>query len=441
MGYDIEQDIINQFLRGDIDHREAINTLEEELGLSYDDAYQRLNSSNEIMKYDRKLILQALNIEIADAYWISPAGMIRPVVESHIDDIVNCPADFGLDDGYVSDMFAKYGESIRTEKHARDEIVLRLFKDGWIRIRYYSGVNFFSIELGALTKRNREYLFEWAWKTLEVCPERSASKITVVAHLTNNRYEFTLLGLTERALLSKVEQILPVSDFLVPIKSSAHFTDKFHVIDMSYKLGSLQSRKRKKSKYYNRDVILSTIQIEDSDAYWISPGGMIRAVGTTHISEVLNNPVEFGLTEMMVKDTYKKYKEKYRTEGKARDEILLNILKRGWVRIRYNRARDCYNVSVFTLGKKAKEYLFEWAYKMIEMKSERKYSEVYIIAYSSGHDYNYSMEELTGEALISKLDQGMKVVFYLIPLNSGVEGNSFLDFIVSARLERKLDER
>jgi len=50
-GYDIEKDILTQFLRGDLDRYEAVEQLEDELGYSYDEAWKKtLDAQNKLLK-------------------------------------------------------------------------------------------------------------------------------------------------------------------------------------------------------------------------------------------------------------------------------------------------------------------------------------------------------------------------------------------------------
>ena len=254
--------------------------------LDFEQAFSRslrklLNINNSLSvlltpSYDRKLIFQAINFEVAEAYWISPTGMIRPVTASHIDDIVNCPANFGLTEDYILEIYTKHNEPLRTEKHARDEIVDGLFKKGWVRIRYYCGVDFYSVELGALTKKNKEYLFEWAYKTLESFPDRDSCKVAIVAHSAKNRHELTLAGLIGEALLNRKEQRLPVTHFLVPVSSSADFTESWPLDDMKRKLNNLQSGKNRKQSKYN-GVLVNTPNDSSTDVSAVVPAAIIAS--------------------------------------------------------------------------------------------------------------------------------------------------------------------
>ncbi len=93
-------------------------------------------------------------------------------------------------------------------------------------------------------------------------------------------------------------------------------------------------------------------------AFWIIPKRYLNTAQTpvpvvkiTHIDFVTENPEMFGLTLDEIKETYDKYGEKLRFEGKARVEIIYNLLQKGFVRIRKDVRSDTwtFNVGDFSL--------------------------------------------------------------------------------------------
>jgi len=77
----------------------------------------------------------------------------------------------------------------------------------------------------------------------------------------------------------------------------------------------------------------------------ISPNGEIVSVGDTHIDAIIKNPSKFGLSASEIEKTYEKYNEPMGIEGKAREEIIINVVKRGWIRVRRYR-NDGYSVNI-----------------------------------------------------------------------------------------------
>ena len=72
-------------------------------------------------------------------------------------------------------------------------------------------------------------------------------------------------------------------------------------------------------------------------AFFISPRGDLIAVENKHISTILDNPEAFGFeNKEALMDLYRKHGEKFRMEGKAREEIMNKVTNDGWIRIRKN---------------------------------------------------------------------------------------------------------
>jgi hypothetical protein len=102
------------------------------------------------------------------------------------------------------------------------------------------------------------------------------------------------------------------------------------------------------------------------DAYWISPAGDLIEVDDKHISTINKDPSVFGLTHEYIKNLYDKYDEKYNWEGNAREELITNLLKQGWIRIRnYSRLRMPYvSIQCKKLNNRMKDYLYDFADKV-----------------------------------------------------------------------------
>jgi hypothetical protein len=104
-----------------------------------------------------------------------------------------------------------------------------------------------------------------------------------------------------------------------------------------------------------------------SEAYWISPQRKILPMGDSkHIKEVIKNPGAFGYTEEELKKIYAKHDEIYGIEGTAREEIILALIQKDWIRIRkYTKPyRWTANIKLYTDS--VKDILEFWAAEMIE---------------------------------------------------------------------------
>lgn len=100
-------------------------------------------------------------------------------------------------------------------------------------------------------------------------------------------------------------------------------------------------------------------------AYWISPKGEIINVAQNHIATVIENPETFGLTFEGIKEVYDSYGEPIGLEGKAREEIMLNLIREGWTRIR-RYANKFWSINVPRLTKKVKDNIFDWANRITD---------------------------------------------------------------------------
>lgn len=111
------------------------------------------------------------------------------------------------------------------------------------------------------------------------------------------------------------------------------------------------------------------------DGYWVSPKGEVLQVNSTHIQSVIQNPAKFGETLDRIKKDYERYKEQLTWEGKAREEIMIRIMNRGWARIR--ERSNQWTVQVSKINQKMNDVLWMWA-KTIENKVRDKFMPVVI---------------------------------------------------------------
>jgi hypothetical protein len=112
-----------------------------------------------------------------------------------------------------------------------------------------------------------------------------------------------------------------------------------------------------------------------AEAYWIDPTGKILPVKTIHIAEVIGTPEAFSYTREQIEEIHAEHGENLGTEGKAREEIMAALLKRGWIRIRYVPKQDSYAIQCFNLGSRQKDFLYQWAKDVID-NGFHKYADV-----------------------------------------------------------------
>ena len=99
------------------------------------------------------------------AYWISPKGHIIDVKSKHISTVIEHPKKFGFDNFFIEFMYDNYGEKVGTEGKAREQILMSLFKNNWIRIRKYK--KFWTLNVNKLAGRAASYVTLWARKILK----------------------------------------------------------------------------------------------------------------------------------------------------------------------------------------------------------------------------------------------------------------------------------
>ncbi len=140
-----------------------------------------------------------------------------------------------------------------------------------------------------------------------------------------------------------------------------------------------------------------------ANAYWILPKDEVEEsavieVKAKHIDTVIDNPEIFGMTYDEISQAYKKYHEKLRFEGFAREEILISLIKKGYIHIRKNKKTDCWRISTkdFFSGLNEAEQttlsrLADW-YLVVSQDNEHSHSDFEIITIE-GNSRRYRNQE------------------------------------------------
>lgn len=94
------------------------------------------------------------------------------------------------------------------------------------------------------------------------------------------------------------------------------------------------------------------------NAYWLHTSGEIIPVPTTHIAVVISHPEQFGYTRERIESEYTVCKEPVGHEGKARQAIMVDLIRnQGWIRVRYRPRYDSWVVEVDTLTDSVRQTL------------------------------------------------------------------------------------
>jgi hypothetical protein len=100
-------------------------------------------------------------------------------------------------------------------------------------------------------------------------------------------------------------------------------------------------------------------------AYFISPSGKVIPTKENHIRVIIENPKTFGYTSDEIRKIYDKYNEKVGTEGRAREEIILDLVKKGWIRARrYTNQR--WSINTNKLNKRVKNILYRFFQSLLK---------------------------------------------------------------------------
>ena len=91
---------------------------------------------------------------------------------------------------------------------------------------------------------------------------------------------------------------------------------------------------------------MSATSIENTD-YWFHENGEILPVETSHFTEVVKNPERFGYTRVQIEECYLRYNEPMWIEGKARAEIMNDLIRNhGWIRGKYKPSEDLWVIEL-----------------------------------------------------------------------------------------------
>jgi len=142
-------------------------------------------------------------------------------------------------------------------------------------------------------------------------------------------------------------------------------------------------------------------------AYWITPKSELVPVLLNHIQSVISCPSKFGYTKQKIVRTYKKYNEKIGTEGRAREEIIRDLVCKGWIRLR-RYTNSYWSVTASKLTQNNKKALTNWASKMLKsgihgIKEIDKYMPVKIVLVKDGREFsNLTILDVARGKLLAK---------------------------------------
>ena len=139
------------------------------------------------------------------------------------------------------------------------------------------------------------------------------------------------------------------------------------------------------------------MSITRSVAFFISPRGKILFVKTNHIGTVIADPQRFGLAIEEIKSRYSDHGERLGTEGIARREILIQLVSKGWIRLR-RYPNQYWSVTLKSFPQNTSIRLRNWARIVLsgtyEIHEDDHYMPIRITQLDSTVIENYNITDL-----------------------------------------------
>lgn len=150
-----------------------------------------------------------------------------------------------------------------------------------------------------------------------------------------------------------------------------------------------------------------------SVAYWINPYGKIVSNGyKSHIQMIIDKPAKFGYTRDKIESIYKRYNEPMGKEGKAREDIIKDVVSKGFIRIRLY-PNQYWSITAFQWNKKTRQALSVWAEIAKKVKQAGSYMKTKILTLKDDNlitkydinDLYYALSEDFMPVLVDSIDQ------------------------------------
>jgi hypothetical protein len=99
-------------------------------------------------------------------------------------------------------------------------------------------------------------------------------------------------------------------------------------------------------------------------AYWLGPNGEERTLHfQSHIGDVIAHPDAFAVAPEWIAEVYRRHHEPLGVEGLARQEIVRVLLRRGWIRVRWQP--EVWQVTCRELDDATRARLAAWAGRVL----------------------------------------------------------------------------
>lgn len=166
------------------------------------------------------------------------------------------------------------------------------------------------------------------------------------------------------------------------------------------------TRIKKKDKIIRK--IENILQLSEAGviaAFFISPTGKIIYAGARHIDMVLKQPKKFGVSKEYIQKIYEKHGEKLGIEGNAREEIMIKIVNKGWIRIR-RYPNVTWSINISRMNKRVKDFLYQWANKILKgiqgFRERDKYMPVSVVSLAGDFSGNYTVDDISKDIFVTE---------------------------------------
>ena len=131
--------------------------------------------------------------------------------------------------------------------------------------------------------------------------------------------------------------------------------------------------------------------------FWILADGTIVKPDSRHILAVAAAPSAFGETRESVEQTFAGYGQHAQSnyEGRAREEVLLRVIRRNHARIRKNRQKwnQYWSIQLFELTRERQQAIAAWA-QYISTRTEDRFADVVIYCFADKTKIRTSLDQL-----------------------------------------------
>ena len=152
-----------------------------------------------------------------------------------------------------------------------------------------------------------------------------------------------------------------------------------------------------------------------ANGYWYKSGKLFELKGQSHVGYIIEYNDKFGLDKDYIEELYASYGEKLNHEGKAREELIKSVARKGWIRIRrYTRPRDYWSIQYddFRKRERAIKGCVEDLVLTEEIMSIN--DELILLGYDDDSNYQYSFMQGGAKAFLEEKKEVKAISVILI---------------------------